>query len=79
MKLGTLELNHEIAVADIEDDGHLGMDVLFQGSDGPADILLSEGIIRLHGVTIPCIQIGLPDQVRQVRIVRILRSQDILR
>ena len=67
MKLGSLELKHELIVAEVEDEGFLGMDILFQGSDSPADILLSESIIRLHGVTIPCTQIGVPERVRKVR------------
>ena len=44
------------------------MDILCHGSNGPADILLSENIIRLHGVSIPCIQIGLPEKVRKARV-----------
>ncbi|CAC5421922.1 unnamed protein product [Mytilus coruscus] len=34
---------------------------------GPADIKLTEGVILLNGVTIPCIQIGQPEPVRKVR------------
>ena len=44
------------------------MDIPFQGSNGPADILLSENLIRLHGVSIPSIQIGLPEKVRKVKV-----------
>ena len=68
IKLGDLELTQELIVTEIEDEGLLGMDILFQGSSGPADILLSENIIRLHGVSIPCFEIGLPDSVRKVSI-----------
>ena len=68
IKLGDLELTQELIVAEIEDEGLLGMDILFQGSSGPADILLSENIIRLNGVSIPCFEIGLPDSVRKVSI-----------
>ncbi|CAC5404231.1 unnamed protein product [Mytilus coruscus] len=34
---------------------------------GPADIKITEGVILLNGVTIPCIQIGQPEPVRNVR------------
>ena len=68
IKLGGLDIKHELIVAEVEDEGLIGMDVLFQGKDGPADILLSEGKIRLHGVSIPCISIGLPEKVRKVVI-----------
>ena len=44
------------------------MDILFQGSSGPADILLSEKKILLNGVSIPCYQIGLPESVRKMSI-----------
>ena len=69
MKLGDLILDHEFTVAEVEDEGLLGMDILFQDRDGPADILLSKNIIRLLGVRIPCVQKGLREKVRKVRIV----------
>ncbi|KAK3607496.1 hypothetical protein CHS0354_031115 [Potamilus streckersoni] len=37
-------------------------------NDGPADILLSKGVIKLNGVSIPCIRIGPnEDTVRNLR------------
>ncbi|KAL3890178.1 hypothetical protein ACJMK2_002470 [Sinanodonta woodiana] len=58
----------EVIVAEIEDEGLLGIDILQNENDGPADILLSKGVIKLHGVSIPCIQIGLNDDtVRNVK------------
>ena len=66
LRLITLELEREVIVADIENEGLLGMDVLFQDSEGPADILLSEGINTLNGVSIPCIQVGLTETGRKV-------------
>ena len=68
IKPGNLELNHEFIVAEVEDEGLIGMDKLLQGSDGLADILLNEVKIRLHGVSIPCISAGLPKKVRKVRV-----------
>ena len=65
IKLGDLELTQELVVAEIEDEGLLGMDILFQGSSGPADIKKK---IFLNGVIILCYQIGLPESVRKVSI-----------
>ncbi|KAL3861276.1 hypothetical protein ACJMK2_007319 [Sinanodonta woodiana] len=61
LELGPLILDREVIVAEIEDEGLLGIDILQNENDGPADILLSKGVIKLHGVSIPCIQIGLND------------------
>ena len=68
IKLGNLELTQELVVAEIEDEGLLGMHILFQRSSGLADILLSEKKILLNGVSISCYQIGLPESVRKVSI-----------
>ena len=67
IKLGKLVFDSEIIVAEIEDEALLGLDILMKGKGGPADIRLSEGVIFLNGVTIPCIQIGQPDPVRKIR------------
>jgi hypothetical protein len=68
LELGPLILDREVIVAEIEDEGLLGIDILQNENDGPADILLSKGVIKLHGVSIPCIQIGLNDDtVRNVK------------
>ncbi|CAC5421594.1 unnamed protein product [Mytilus coruscus] len=57
----------ELVVAEIEDEILLGLYILMKGEIGPADIKLSEEVILLNGVTIPCIQIGQPEPVRKVR------------
>ncbi|CAC5406436.1 unnamed protein product [Mytilus coruscus] len=67
LELGNLSLAKELVVAEIEDDVLLGLDILMKGEMGPADIKLTEGVILLNGVTIPCIQIGQPEPVRKVR------------
>lgn len=67
LKLETLILEKELIVAEIEDEALLGLDILMNGVQGPADIKLSEGTILLDGVTIPCIQITSPEPVRKVR------------
>lgn len=53
LKMGDLCLRAEIVVADIADDGLLGVDILQKQQSGPADILLSKGEIHLNGHTIP--------------------------
>lgn len=66
IQLGPLELEREMIVADIEDDCLLGIDILQNESEGPADLLLSKGIIRLLGKDIPCTQVGLNEKTRKV-------------
>jgi hypothetical protein len=37
-----------------------------KGKGGPADIKLTEGLILLDGIAIPCTQIGQPEPVRKI-------------
>ena len=60
----------ELIVADIEDDALIGIDILQNHKEGPADLLLSEGIIRMKENGIPCERIGLPHQIREVICLR---------
>ncbi len=55
--LGNLCLRKKVDVADIADDVLLGADVLVYGPHGPADLVLSEGLVQLQGVTIPVRQV----------------------
>ena len=66
IKLGELSLLVDAVVADIEDDGLLGVGVLQKQQSGPADILLSKGEIHLNCHKIPCIQVGMHNNVRRV-------------
>ena len=66
IRLGDLSLYVDIVVAEIEDDGLLGVDILQKQQSGPADILLSKGEIHLDGHTIPCIQVGMHNTARRV-------------
>ncbi|CAC5411489.1 unnamed protein product [Mytilus coruscus] len=64
--LESLEIVAEIVVAHIENQCLLGIDI-FQGQQGgPADILLSKGVINLKGVSIPCIQVKKSEIIRKV-------------
>ena len=54
IEIGTLELEQEVIVAEIEDDVLLGLDVLKRGDEGPCFIDLDEGQITINGVTIQC-------------------------
>ena len=56
-------------MAKIEDDALLGIDILPNESDGPADLLLSQVIIKLKGHEIPCIQEGVQVKARKVSCV----------
>lgn len=58
LKLGSFELLTDAIVADIEDEALLGCDVLNGADAGPADILLSKGLIVLGGTNIPCFKVG---------------------
>ncbi len=64
LNLGTVELQREIVVADIEDEGLLGHDVLL---DGNASIQYGDGILNFRGISIPCIQVGGSQTARKVR------------
>lgn len=51
-QIGPLKLEKELIVAEIEDDGRLGMDVLQADGKESADIMLSRGEIPLGGFII---------------------------
>ncbi|KAK3088365.1 hypothetical protein FSP39_018253 [Pinctada imbricata] len=55
LTIGDLSIYKELLVAKIEDEGLLGVDILQNRKGGAADILLSQGLIRLQGVDIPCV------------------------
>ena len=66
VKLGPVSIEVEAIVADIDDDGLLGVDVLQNSTEGPSDILLSKGVLLLNKQEVPIMQIGLKTRVRQV-------------
>ena len=66
LKLGEVEKEVEAVVADIDDDGLLGIDVLQNGNRGPADLLLSKGVLRMQDEEVPIIQVGLKSRVQRV-------------
>ncbi|KAJ8308315.1 hypothetical protein KUTeg_013189 [Tegillarca granosa] len=68
LELDNFKLSEDLIVAEIADDGLLGVDVLQNHSLGPADILLSKGIIRLGGNEINCMQIGIQNKTRKVTV-----------
>ena len=67
LEMGDLILKQELVVAEIEDELLLGLDILMKGDMGPADLKLSEGVLELNGVTIPCVQIAQFETIRKVR------------
>lgn len=64
--LGGIESEVEAVVAEIDDDGLLGIDVLQNGKGGPADLLLSKGVLVVENKEVPIIQVGLKSKVRRV-------------
>ena len=66
LKLGEVALEVEAVVADIDDDGLLGVDVLQNGNRGPADLLLGKGVLRVQDEEVPIIQVGLKSRVQSV-------------
>ena len=66
LKLGQVAVEVEAVVADIDDDGLLGIDVLHNGKGGPAGLLLSKGVLQVKDEEVPIIQVGLKSKVRRV-------------
>ena len=66
LQLGTVKLQVEAIVADIEDDGLLGVDILQNGRDGPTDLLLTKGVLMIDNQEVPIIQVGLNQRIRKV-------------
>ena len=66
LKLGPVSMHIEMIVADIDDDGLLGVDVLQNAEDGPADLLMSKGVLKVAGKEVPIIQVGLQNRIRKV-------------
>ena len=67
MDLGPLMLDKTIAEAELADEVLLGADVLQFDPGGPADLILSQGVMVLRGKSIPVLQIGSRTMVRKVR------------
>ena len=66
IKLGPVHHKIEAIVAEIDDDGLLGVDILQNGNDGPADLLLSKGVLVIDRQEVPMIQVGLENRIRKV-------------
>ncbi len=66
LRLGSVEMNREMIVADIEDEGLLGHDLLLSGTAN-IQYMYGKGILHIMGVSIPCIQVGGLPAVRKVR------------
>ena len=65
-KLGSVKMEVEAIVAKIDDDGLLGVDILQNGKNGPADLLMSKGVLLIDKKEIPIIQVGVNNRVRKV-------------
>ena len=56
----------EAIVAEIDDDGLLGIDLLQNGENGPTDLLMSKGVLMIAGKEVSIIQIGSQNRIRKV-------------
>ena len=64
IRLGSVQLEVDAMVADIEDDGLLGIDVLQNGDSGLADLILSKSVLQIQGKEVPIIQVGMHKRAR---------------
>lgn len=71
IQLGEVSLNRELMVAEIDDEVLLGADLLQRDASGPADLLLSEEVMRFRDHTIPLFQ-----SKRKIPANRRVRSAD---
>ena len=66
IQLGPVDLRVEAVVAEIDDDGLIGVDVLQSRRNGPSDLLLSTGVLKIDEQEVPIIQIGINNRIRKV-------------
>ena len=66
VQIAPVGVETEAIVAEIEDDGLLGVDILQNGADGPTDILMSKGVLKMAGKEVPIIQVGIMNRIRKV-------------
>ena len=57
----------EAIVAEIDDDGLLGVDILQNGGNGPADLLMSKSVMVFNNKEVPMIQVSITNRVRKVK------------
>ena len=65
IKLGPVKKEIEAIVAEIDDDGLL-VDILQNSKNGPADLLMSKGVLVIDKKAAPIIQTGVTNRVRKV-------------
>ena len=66
LKLGSVKMEVEAIVAETDDDGLLGVDILQNGKNDLADLLMSKGVLMIDKKEIPFIQVGVNNRVRKV-------------
>ena len=59
-------MDTEAIVAEIVDDGLLGVDVLQNREGRPTDLLMSKGVLKVEGKDVSIIQDGMKTRVRKV-------------
>ena len=66
MELGPVKLEIEAIVAEIEDEGLLGVDVSQNGNSGPSDLIMSKDVLKIDKQEVLIIQIGITNRIRKV-------------
>ena len=56
----------EAIIAEIDDDGLLGVDILQNGGNGAADLLMNKGVMVFNNKEVPMIQVGITNRARKV-------------
>ena len=65
-QFGEVTLSKVAVVASIEDDVLIGADILLKDPSGPADLIMSEGRMIFHGMSVPMECVGIPEKTRKV-------------
>ncbi|KAK3085975.1 hypothetical protein FSP39_011528 [Pinctada imbricata] len=69
VQMGKLKFQHELIVAEIDDECLLGLDILCDSQFEPTVINLGENIIKLNGIEIPCSLERQRSEIRQVTLM----------
>ena len=64
--LGPVQMEIKAIMAAIDDDCLLGVDILQNGNNGPADLLMSKDVLVLNQKEVPIIQVGMTNRHRKV-------------
>ena len=72
LQLGPVSMQTEVIVAEKDDDGLLGVDVLQNGKGGPTDLLIIKGVLKVEGKEFPIRLVGRTESVRSLLLIILL-------